>query len=133
MCASMRGHELMTDLVERDGIHWKKPRDNVVIDLLPNEHSLSRPMVIKEARGYRMWFSYIEKGSTYRVGYAESIDGRIWTRRPIDLAPSHSGWDSEMIEYAYVLKRDDEYLMFYNGNGYGSSGTGSAIGSVLRS
>jgi hypothetical protein len=33
-----------------------------------------------------------------------------------------------MIEYAYVLPRDTGYVMFYNGNGFGATGTGVMIG-----
>ena len=40
---------------------------------------------------------------------------------------SDTGWDSEMIEYSYVIKQDDRYIMFYNGNGFGQSGIGYAI------
>ena len=84
-------------------------------------------MVVKEESFYRMWFCTRSDGSTYRVGYAESEDGRSWERHPSGIEPSETGWDSEMIEYAYVLKRDNDYVMFYNGNGFGASGTGVAL------
>ncbi len=113
-----------------DGIHWNKPEDNIILDLEGAECCVARPMVIKEAGGYRMWFSRRGHRFSYRIGYAESADGRHWVRKPIDLEPSESGWDSEMIEYAWVLKEGAEYLMFYNGNGFGRSGTGTMKGRV---
>ena len=110
-----------------DGIHWEKPEENVAIDFVGQEYAVARPMVVKEDGFYRMWFCRRAVGSDYRIGYAESEDGRNWDRKPPGIVPSESGWDSEMIEYAYVIKREDDYVMFYNGNGFGASGTGVAI------
>jgi hypothetical protein len=74
-----------------------------------------------------MWYCY--RGPTYRIGYAESPDGRQWQRRDadagIDVAPD--GWDSEMIEYPHVFEHDGQLFMLYNGNGYGKTGVGLAI------
>jgi hypothetical protein len=111
-----------------DGIHWQKPPHNVAIDFVGDEYAVARPMVIREPDGYRMWFCTRSVGSTYRIGYAESVDGVHWVRQPSGIERSPEGWDSEMIEYAYVLKEGDDYLLFYNGNGFGASGTGTAWG-----
>jgi hypothetical protein len=111
-----------------DGIHWEKPENNLAIDFeSEDENVIGRPMVIKEKGFYRMWFSCRTLRTTYRIGYAESGDGRNWERKPSGIEPSASGWDSEMVEYAYVVKRKQDYVMFYNGNGFGGSGTGVAI------
>ena len=120
----------------RDGIHWDKPPNNVLLapDKSRNERLLTRPMVIREADGYRMWFSLMhtnhEDYPPYQIGYAESPDGLNWERKPPGIGVSEEGWDSKQTEYAIVLKEDDRYLMFYNGNGYGVTGTGLAIGTV---
>jgi len=111
-----------------DGIHWRKPDNNVAIDFQDDkEYAIGRPMVIKETDGYRMWFCTRSDGATYRIGYAESKDGQSWHRHPSGIGPSESGWDSQMIEYAYVLKQNDQYVMFYNGHDFGGSGTGIAL------
>jgi len=111
-----------------DGINWTKPPDNMAIDFVDEkEYAIGRPMVIKEASGYRMWFCTRSLGEAYKIGYAESTDGRKWKRRPSGIETSPSGWDSEMVEYAYVIKQSRDYLMFYNGNGFGASGTGLAV------
>jgi len=110
-----------------DGIHWQKPENNLAIDFIGDEYAVARPMVIKESGFYRMWFCKRSIGSTYRIGYAESEGGHCWQRKPCGLKPSESGWDAEMVEYAYVIQRDGEYIMFYNGNGFGASCTGIAI------
>ena len=66
--------------------------------------------------------------NTYRIGYAESQNGIDWDRMDekagIDL--SLEGWDSEMISYPNVIKKENQLLMFYNGNGFGKSGFGYA-------
>jgi hypothetical protein len=112
-----------------DGIHWTKPADNVAIDFVGEEYAVARPWVVREPAGYRMWFSTRSHGATYRIGYAESADGRRWTRKPAGIEPSAAGWDSQMIEYACVVRRGKEYVLFYNGNDFGASGTGIAVAS----
>lgn len=110
-----------------DGIAWRKTPDNVAIDFIEDEMSVARPNVVRDGDRYRMWFCTGRVSRPYRIGYAESPDGRTWTRQPCNLEPSAEGWDSDMVEYAYVLKEADRWLMFYNGNGFGASGTGLAI------
>ena len=39
---------------------------------------------------------------------------------------STSGWDSEMIEYAYVFDLNGDRFMIYNGNDFGRTGLGYA-------
>ncbi len=114
-----------------DGIVWRKPADNVALDFADDtEYCVARPMVLAESDGYRMWFCRRSEGSTYRIGYAESADGLSWRRGREGVAPSAEGWDSQMVEYAYVLKQPQGYLMFYNGNDFGATGTGTAWGST---
>ena len=61
------------------------------------------------------------------IGYAESNNGENFKREPIDITTSESGWDSEMMEYASVLRWKDYYYMLYNGNDFGKTGLGYAI------
>ena len=114
-----------------NGIHWRKPSDNIALDFAhEREHLVARPAIIQEPEGYRMWISTMSIWEKHRIGYAESADGRRWERKPAGIEPSDTGWDSEMVEYAYVIKRGSEYVMFYNGNGYGATGLGIAIGTL---
>ena len=91
-----------------------------------DEIALSRPCVLKDRDLFRMWYS--RRGSGYRIGYAESADGLSWRRLDesagIDI--SASGWDSEMIAYAFVFDAEGERYMLYNGNGFGATGIGLA-------
>lgn len=111
----------------RNGVHWD--REGVVcIDFKSDdENGLGRPCVIKENDIYKMWYSY--KGESYRIGYAESRDGIIWERKDDEagIDVSASGWDSEMIEYAFVFEHKGRKYMLYNGNQYGKTGFGYAI------
>lgn len=114
----------------KDGCVWERS-GHVAIDFAgPDENALARPYVIKDGNVWRMWFAH--KGDTYRLGYAESLDGQSWVRRDelAGLDVSDSGFDSEMIEYAAVFKHRDRYAMLYNGNNYGYGGIGLAWGDV---
>jgi len=110
----------------RDGIAWSRDGE-VAVGLRGGEIAVSRPCVLKDAEGYHMWYSY--RGLAYRIGYAESSDGRRWSRRDgeagIDV--SASGWDAEAIAYAHVFDHAGRRYMLYNGNGYGKSGFGLAV------
>lgn len=110
-----------------DGIKWER-KGIVCIDFKSEkENALARPCVIKEDGIYKMWYSY--KGESYRIGYAESKDGITWERKDDEagIDVSESGWDSEMIEYAFVFNHNGKKYMFYNGNDYGKNGIGYAI------
>lgn len=110
----------------RDGIHWKR-NGIVCIDFKKGEFAIGRPCVLKEDNMYRMWYSY-SKGA-FRIGYAESKDGIYWTRKDNEagINVSDSGWDSKMIEYAFIFQHKDKKYMLYNGNNYGKDGFGLAI------
>lgn len=127
-----------------DGVNWK--REGIVCIDFKNEYEcgIVRPVVQKEDGIYKMWYSYRNLDSyrtlssnSYRIGYAESSDGISWDRKD-DLAGievSEDGWDSQMIEYPYVLNIDQKKLLFYNGNTFGKSGIGYASsirGSVIN-
>ena len=116
-----------------DGLEWKRD-GTIAIDFKDdNEMALARPWVIKDDDIYKMWFSFKgdwNRDSHYRLGYAESTDGINWERMDecVGITVSKDGWDSEMIEYAAVVKYKEHYYMFYNGNDYGKNGIGVAIG-----
>lgn len=111
----------------QDGKEWIR-EGHICIDFKnKNENALARPYVILDNEIWRMWFGY--KGNSYRIGYAESIDGITWNRMDHNsgINVSKSGFDSQMIEYAAVVKYKNRYFMFYNGNNYGYDGIGLAV------
>lgn len=109
-----------------DGIEWRR-NGKVAIDFAGrDEYAISRPSVLRDPDGWRMWYSY--RGQAYRIGYAESCDGIDWERKDLEagIDVSSSGWDSEMIEYPHVFDAGDGRFMLYNGNEYGKTGFGLA-------
>jgi predicted GH43/DUF377 family glycosyl hydrolase len=110
----------------KNGIDWKIT-DEIAIPLKPKEIGLGRASVIKDRGIYKMWYSYSKKN--YRIGYAESKNGKKWKRMDnyVRISNSNSGWDSESIEYPYVFESDGIRYMLYNGNNYGKTGIGYAI------
>jgi hypothetical protein len=110
-----------------DGVHWRRD-GRVAIDFRDaSEYAISRPSVIKDAEMWRMWYSY--RGDAYRIGYAESADGIVWTRldEKAGIEPSAKGWDGVMIEYPHVFDHKGRRYMLYNGDGYGLTGFGLAV------
>ncbi len=115
-----------------DGIYWS-PKSTLCIDYANEyEYAIARPSVLRTQEGlYRMWYCFRAQPTvdTYRIGYAESIDGKKWERKDhlagIDV--SSDGWDSEMLSYPHVFAYEDKLYMLYNGNGYGRTGFGLAV------
>jgi hypothetical protein len=109
-----------------DGINWRRT-GRVCIDYRDEaEYAIARPSVVKDGDRYRMWFC--ARGESYRVFYAESVDGLEWERQdePV-IDPSPDGWDSEMQAYPLVFDHVGRRHMLYNGNGYGETGIGLAV------
>ncbi len=111
----------------KDGIHWK--RCDMFSIISEKEEAVARPYVIKEDNKYKMWYSYREQFSEYRIGYAESSDGISWDRfdDKVGIDVSSYGWDSEMIAYPCVFDHNDDRYMLYNGNTLGKDGIGLAV------
>jgi hypothetical protein len=75
-----------------------------------------------------MWYSYRGNNDiqTYRIGYAESINGVDWIRKDeeVNFDTSKKDWDSEMVCYPFVFIYKNDKYMLYNGNNYGKTGIG---------
>jgi len=110
----------------KDGINWERSGIVCIDFKYNNEYGIGRPCVLKENGIYKMWYSY--STGSYRIGYAESEDGIHWERKDDEagIDVSDSGWDSEMIEYAFVFKHKGKKYMLYNGNSFGRDGFGLA-------
>lgn len=110
-----------------DGLHFN--RDQVITCLKPEpeEFSLSRAYVFKHENLYKMLFSRrFRSNDLYRLGYAESPDGKNWKRNDskIEVGPSCGDWDKDMICYTSLIQLKGKNYIFYNGNGFGASGFG---------
>lgn len=114
-----------------DGIHWPEKGEVQISIVDPDEHGFGRPCVIpKSDGGYRMFYSVRRRSfGAYRLGYAESEDGRVWKRMDdkLNLDVSLGSFDSEAIMYAAPLVVDDRLYVFYNGNEFGRDGFAVAV------
>ena len=92
------------------------------------EHGLGRPNVIRVGDEYKMFYTRRILNMKYTIGYAVSQDGINWKRKDDEIGIEHSqdGWDSEMVYFPCVLKVNEDYYMYYNGNNFGESGFGAA-------
>ena len=99
-----------------------------VLDTIDEEHRVGRPNVLKDNELFKMYFGFGSDKKPYQLGYAESRDGKNWSRDDLKLGLplSSSGWDSEMMAYPCVVKVNNKTYMFYNGNEYGKYGFGYA-------
>jgi hypothetical protein len=118
----------------KNGTDWDR-LPMTCIDYSFDKEAIGRPCVFKFRNSFHMIFSSrsVEdyrniKDKSYRLGYARSKDGLNWSRddSKVGLDRADDGWDSEMIEYANVLRWGERYILFYNGNGFGLSGIGAA-------
>jgi hypothetical protein len=118
-----------------DGLEWKRPNITCIEYSFPGEAN-ARPYVIKENGRFRMWYCFrgsvnyrSDKAESYRLGYAESLDGLNWERmdNAVGIDRSTEGWDSTMMEYPCVYQHDGHKYLLYNGNGFGETGIGYAV------
>jgi hypothetical protein len=118
-----------------DGREWNRPNVTCIDYGFAGEAN-ARPCVIAEHGLYRMWYCYrgsvdyrADKTQSYRLGYAESTDGKQWKRLDalVGIDRSDEGWDSLMMEYPFVYEHGGIKHMLYNGNGFGETGIGYAV------
>ncbi len=93
-----------------------------------NEYRVGRPYVVKDGEIWRMFFGGGTEDIIYQLAYAESYDGKKWTRmdEKLNLKCSDIGWDSEMMAYPAFIRYKEKAYLFYNGNNYGYEGFGYA-------
>ena len=120
-----------------NGMDWRR-KGEISVALQNDHEALGRPSVLMEDGIYKMWYSYRDIDNyrkdptrSYRIGYAESLDGvhfaRMDDRAGIDVSEDTEAWDGKMIAYGYVIRHKGKKYMFYNGNGFGQSGIGYAV------
>lgn len=121
----------------KDGINWDK-KGIVCLDYDNDAEAIGRPSVLFEDGIYKMYYSFrkmtdyrTNPDNSYKIGYAESVDGISWVKMDekagIKQSSNKDDWDFEMIEYCHVFKKSGLKYMIYNGNGFGKSGFGYAV------
>jgi len=118
----------------KDGIKWERT-GQVCVGYDEFTDAIGRPTVYKDGDLYKMYFSYrnatnyrTDVERSYRIGYAESKDGLVWDRKDelAGIERSTEGWDALMMDYCHIFPFRDQWVMLYNGNGFGASGFGYA-------
>jgi hypothetical protein len=118
----------------KDGINWER---NGIVSLSYDEftEAIGRPVVIQEEGIYKMYFSYRNSNGyrtnpekSYRLGYAESIDGVHFEKvnKNFEILGKRKDWESIMNEYCHLYTFEGVKYIIYNGNGFGKSGFGYA-------
>jgi hypothetical protein len=114
-----------------DGMHFPSGGEVQLRVTEPDEYGFGRPCVTpKKGGGFRMFYSVRRRSfNAYRLGYAESMDGRTWRRmdEQLNLDVSPGSFDSDAIMYAAPLQVDDRLYVFYNGNDFGRDGFAVAL------
>ena len=101
-------------------INWKR-EGKVCINLKKKETALGRSNLIFHKKKFMMWYSY--KGKNYKIGYAESKDGKKWVRKDNKiLFINKKKFHFEMMEFSFVFKHKNELYMLFNANNYGEKG-----------
>lgn len=122
-----------------DGIEWFDKR--VVLQARADadyENAASIGLnVWPTASGWRAIYAGIgTRFGYYSICEATSTDGLAWDRgeagENLALAPQGDGWESKMVEYPNVIEENGRLRLFYCGNGYGTTGIGTALADKLE-
>ena len=113
-------------LESEDGISWHNVGE-IVLPLTKNdEYAFGRPTIyVNKDKTYRMFYSIRKKSvGSYRLGYAESNNGKEWIRldEKLNLDTTPNSFDSDAIMYGCPFKIKDKIYLFYNGNSFGKDG-----------
>jgi predicted GH43/DUF377 family glycosyl hydrolase len=118
MWASWRPKKSIALFESADGVHWSDP----VIVLSPNpssgwEEDINRPVVVKRADGYHMWYTGQTKDRS-SIGYATSADGVKWKRmseQPVLTA--ERTWEKVAVMCPHVMwdSKVRVFRMWYSG------------------
>lgn len=110
-----------------DGVNWGT-EGKVILPLTDaDEHGFGRPWVMENSDGtYALFYSVRRKSlRAYRMGYATSADGKLWTRRDNEMGIDiglPGAFDSTAVMYAAPVRAHEKTWCFYNGNDFGKEG-----------
>jgi predicted GH43/DUF377 family glycosyl hydrolase len=122
--------EIIKYLESENGIDWGETGVPCINFKNEDEYILARPSVFKQDGKYHMFYSIRKLSNNgYRLGYAQSLDGKIWTRKDEEagIDVSKEGWDSQEICYGVVINLKGKNYLIYCGNNYGEEGFGLAV------
>ncbi len=116
------GRSWIGHVVSEDGKLWVRKSDKPVLSPeLPWEKvALMSPHVIwdEEEQIFKMWYCGGEQIEPNAIGYATSLDGVNWKKyekNPIFQGNEQNEWEQNRVGGCMVIKRKNDYLMFYIG------------------
>jgi beta-1,2-mannobiose phosphorylase / 1,2-beta-oligomannan phosphorylase len=108
--------------VSNDGKIWTRKSDKPVLSPeAPWEKvAVMCPHVIwdDQEKLFKMWYSAGGQWEPDAIGYATSKDGLNWEKyknNPVLSSDKHNKWEEAKVTGCQVIKRQDDYLMFYIG------------------
>ena len=129
MWLSWRPKKSLAIVESKDGTHWSEPPQIVFGPRTETgwEDDINRPVVVKRADGYHLWYTGQARGHSW-IGYATSSDGVTWKRmsdQPV-LSPEKA-WEKVAVMCPHVLWDEPAKLfrMWYSG---GEQNEPNAIG-----
>jgi beta-1,2-mannobiose phosphorylase / 1,2-beta-oligomannan phosphorylase len=116
------GHSWIGYATSTDGKNWTRKSDKPVLspELTWEKVAVMCPHVnwdVKE-KIFKMWYSGGEQYEPDAIGYATSKDGLHWTKHknnPVFAYDAKNEWEQHKVTACQVIKRKNDYLMFYIG------------------
>lgn len=108
--------------VSEDGVHFTRTSDEPVLSAGEEweKHAVMNPSVLYDEKNgiFRMWYSAGEQYEPTAIGYAESVDGLVWKKSPLNpifhAEPSNE-WEKHKTAGCHVIFHKEMYWMFYIG------------------
>ena len=116
---------ILKEKVSKDYVRFESTNRMVEWEMGESQ-AFSRPSILKIHDHFLMAFSVRGNATKYRIGFGLIEDSSSVVKQICTFSTSSSKWESEMVEYPYLVAHGDSVFMFYNGNGYGKSGIGLA-------
>jgi hypothetical protein len=118
-----------------NGLVWDTS-ENHLLNRIYEDESNVRPSIIRTHEGYEMYFchrgthDYRSGHDSYRIGKAVSTDGKNWERKTDfenfnQATPSYA---AKMLAYPSIVKFNETFYCFVNGDGFGKNGFGLLTG-----
>lgn len=108
--------------VSDDGKHFSKvvPHPVLTASTPWEKKAVQCPHVIwdEQEKTFKMWYSGGEQYEPDAIGYATSADGINWRKfegNPVFKNNAANEWEQAKVTACQVIKRTDDYLMFYIG------------------
>ena len=117
-----KGNSYIGYASSKDGKKWTRYSGNPIIkpEFPWEDDGVILPQVIwdEQDKLFKMWYSAGDQFEPDAVGYATSKDGLHWDKykgNPIFKGDPHTQWEQAKVALAQVIKRENDYLMFYIG------------------